>query len=106
MKAKLLRKIRKRFSWSYGKKSKQWLLVDHKLKKSYFIDTKFAQKHIKSKKKPPCGWKELKFRLLKFHILRPHYSDPGGTLMYKAAATAIKKSLYKKKKKNANTNKI
>jgi len=105
MKVKLLKKIRKRFSWTYGKKSKQWLLVDHKLKKSYFITTDFAKKFIESDVKPPCGWKKLKFRILKVHILSPFYSNSNEVMMYKLANSTIKSENIKKRK-NGNTNKI
>jgi hypothetical protein len=107
MKTKLLKKIRKRFTWSYGKKTKQWLLVDHKTKETFFIDKSYAQKYLKSKKKPPCGWAEMKFRILKFEILKPYYISPAKIIMYKAVNSLLKNNFRKKKKKqDGNTNKI
>ena len=95
MKVKLLRKIRKRFSWTHQKKKgkkDRWLIVDHHKKETIFLDQDYAKSQWKNiKGKPGVGWKEYKFRLFKQFILAPFISRPLTKLMYKGAVNLIRK---------------
>ena len=107
MKTKLLKKIRKRYSWVYQKPSKKskkkgfrgrWLIVNHKTEEVIWLDQEYAIKQH-GKSKPPVGWEEYKFRLLKKLLLSPFYHKPLTKLMYRAVRNIINR-------KHGNTNKI
>lgn len=82
MKVKLLKKVRKRFSW-HKDKDENIILVDHKKQDFHCIDNEFIQKRYSWTKEPECGWEQMKIRVLKELILSPYIHHPLNVLIYR-----------------------
>jgi hypothetical protein len=99
MKTKLLKKVKKRFSWGWSKTEKRWVIADHEKQTLTFIDKQFVHNYFGNEDKPECGWYEMKFRLLKRHILSPFIHRPIEKIMYRAFNNKLKKLKHKKNDK-------
>ena len=97
MKAKLLKKIRKRFIWAF--KKDRILLYDNYEKKGYIIDNDIVVLQLNNegdKLEPNCGWEEGRRRVFFKIILRPYYRYPLRHYLYHR----IKRSILKEKNGN------
>jgi len=94
MKTKLLKKIRKRFSWVWNPKYKRYDVIDKNKQQAFFIDNDYVKKILKESK-PLCGRREAKYRLLRCFIYSPFLVNPMGKIMYRGLRSNIIKRLRK-----------
>jgi hypothetical protein len=98
MKVKLLKKIRKRFSWYIGVSGSP-VLVDHKNKTIKKINESFYRKYVDSLEGPIKGLEipleEACFRLLKTFMLKPYNFDYGDINYNKAKNLAKRHKNFK-----------
>ena len=93
MKTKLLKKIRKRFSWVWSKKYKRYDIIDRKKEECTFIDKSYVKKYFGNK--PPCGYKEAKYRLLREFLYNPFIYKPLTKIIFRKVRSNINKKLKK-----------
>lgn len=99
MKTKLLKKVRKRFAWTWSEDYDRYEVVDVYKEKFYFIDDKYVRKYFGKDEEPPCGYKQAKRRILKDVIYSPFISNPLDKLIYRKVKRGIIKSPNAKTKK-------
>jgi len=99
MKTKLLKKIRKRFDWTYIKSLKGYIVINNHSIHVITIDNLYVNNYLDSKEEPNCGYEEMKFRCLKKVLIGSFTSKYSKRRVFKRARVLIKRN------KNRNRNK-
>lgn len=90
MRVKLLRKIRKRYSWTWNEQYSRYDVVDKKSQKAIFINKEYVLKEF-GNTEPPCGFREAKYRLLRGLLYDPFIVRPLEKIMFRALERKIKR---------------
>lgn len=83
MKIKLLKKVRKRFSW-YFRSNGDIILVDHQRQTHMLINNDYVIRNYG--KEPEVGFATMKYRALKESILKPFINDPLTKILYRKSS--------------------